>query len=95
MNFTDFTEDLADEFNLTKKQSRAIITYLVKRLKKKILFGHEVSFREIGTFVLNVRQPRKFLNLQSGQMNTSNKIYCLNFRVTKKMKERLKKKIVY
>ena len=95
MNFTDFTEDLSEEFGLTKTQSRAIITYLVKRLREKILFGAEVSFRHMGTFKLGISLPRKYLHLKKNVMMMSEKKYNLKFRLSQKMLNDLKEKEVY
>lgn len=95
MNFTDFTDDLANEFGLTKDLSRKILTYCIKRLRERLLFGEEVSLRLIGTFKLRVRKPKKFLNLQTNKMELSNKSYYLDFKTTELMNNELKKKTVY
>lgn len=95
MNFTDFTDDVANEFGLTKDLSRKIITFLIKRLRKKLIFGNEVSFRLIGAFKLRVRKPKPYLNLQTNVMEMSKKSYYLDFIPTVKMKDRLKEKTVH
>lgn len=95
MNFTDLTDDLSIEFGLTKQLSRKIITFLIKKLREKIVFGIEVSFRNIGTFRLKIRQPKPFLHLKTGNTEMSKKSFYLNFRPTLLMKEKLKTKTVH
>jgi len=95
MNFTDFNKELSKEFGFTEKHSRKIITFLIKRLRHKLIFGTEVSFRLIGTFRLKVRQPKKYLNFQTAKMDRSKKSYYLQFIPTLKMKNRLKEKTVH
>jgi len=95
MNFTDFTDDLADEFGLTKRDARKIITFLAKKLKKRLSFGEQVSIRNLGTFILRIRQPKKFLHLKTGKLEMSKKCYYLSFKVTDKMANELKAKTVY
>jgi nucleoid DNA-binding protein len=95
MNFTDLTEEVAEEFGLTKDLSRKIITFLVKKLREKLVFGMNVSFRHIGSFKLRVRHPKMFMNLQTGQKQMSKKCYYLDFKATPNMEGRLKEKTVY
>lgn len=95
MNFTNFEDDLSQEFGFTKKTSRKIIMFLLKKIRTSIMFGQELSLRGIGKFVLRVRKPKKFLNLQSGEMQISKKSYYLDFKVYDNLKEYLKKKTVY
>jgi len=95
MNFTDFTKDLSEEFGFSERQSRKIITFLTKRLKNKLVFGCEVSLREIGIFKLRIRKPRPFLHLKTGKTEMSKKSFYLSFRPSKKMADQLKDKTVY
>ena len=95
MNFTEFHKDLSKEFGFPSRLSKKIMSFLLKRLKHKLLFGTEVTLWGIGTFVLAVRQPKKFLNLQTGEIQMSRLIFVLKLRVTKSLKEALAKKTVY
>lgn len=95
MNLTDFTEDIAKEFNLSKKTSKAIITFLNKKMRDKIIFGISITLREIGTFNLRKRLPKPFLNFTTNKMDMSKKSYYLDFQPTDKMKKKLKEKTVH
>lgn len=95
MNFTEFHKDLSKEFGISTRQSKKIVSFLLKRLRHKLMFGTEVTLREIGTFKLKVRHPKPFLNLKTNKMEMSNRIFLLKFRVTRKMADDLKKKTVY
>lgn len=95
MNLTDFSQDIAKEFDIPNHKAKKLLSYLTKRIARKLIFGVEVTFREIGTFKLCVRQPFKFKNLQTAKWQISKKCYYLNFIATKKMKSILKDKIVH
>ena len=71
MNFTEFHKDLSKEFGYSSRTSKKIVSFLMKRLRHKLMFGTEVTLREIGTFVLKVRHPKPFLNLKTGKMGMS------------------------
>lgn len=95
MNFTEFHKDLTREFNLPHNTSKKIVAYLMKRMRHNLLFGTEITLRNIGTLVLKVRQPKPFLNLQTKVMQMSVRKYVLDIRVTHGMADALKKKTVY
>lgn len=95
MNFSDFHKDLSDEFGFSTRQSKKILSFLLKRLRQKLLFGTEVNLRNIGSFRLKVSHPKPFLNMQTGKMEKSNRIFVLKLQVTRRMAEALKKKTVY
>ena len=95
MNFTEFHKDLSKEFNLPADTSKKIVSFLQKRMKHKILFGTEITLREIGTLILLVRQPKLFLNFKTDKMQMSELKYVLGIRVTRGMKKILKNKTVY
>lgn len=96
MNFTDFSDDFAKEFGISNKRvAKKMLIWLTKQLKQRLIFGTEVSLREIGCFKLKVRQSRKYLNFQNNQMDVSKKTYYLKFRPTEKMKKRLKQKTIH
>lgn len=95
MNFTDLDKEISQEFGITKTEARKILCFIQNKLREKIVYGLEISFRGLGVFLLRVRQPKKYLNLQTNKMSISNKSYFLDFKVSRKLKERLKKKPVY
>lgn len=95
MNFSQFYKDLSYEFGLSERQSKKIVAFLIKRLRKKLLFGTEVTLREMGTFKLTVKHPKPFLNLKTNEMDMSERSFQLKFRPSQKMTDDLKKKTVY
>lgn len=95
MNFKDFDRDVAKEFGMSIKQARKILTYINRDMTHKIVFGHPVTFRDIGTLHTRVRESTKFFNLQEGKNQMTKKSYYLDIRVPDKMKLRLKHKIIY
>lgn len=95
MNFSEFHKDLSQEFGYSTRESKRILSFLQKQLKKKLMFGVEVTIREIGTFVRKVSHPKPFLNLKTGKMEMSNRIFLLRLRVSRKMATELKQKKVY
>ena len=95
MNFTEFHKDLSKEFGFSSATSRKIISFLLQRLRYKLLFGTEVTLWGVGTFILKIRHPKKFLNLQTGKVQTSKRTFALALRVTRRFNEDLKKKTVY
>jgi len=95
MNLTDLDKSFSDEFGMSKNQARKQLTFLNKEIKKRLLFGEEITLREIGTFKLRIRNPRPYKNFQTGKMDMSTKHYFLDFFVTKKMNGDLRKKTVY
>jgi len=95
MNYTDFHKDLSQKFGYSTRESKRIIAFLQKELRKKLLFGTEITLREIGTFKLKVRHPKPFLNLKTNKMQISKRIFVLKLQVTRKMATDLKKKTVY
>lgn len=95
MNFTEFYKDLSEEFGIPHDTSKRMVSFLQKKMRKKLLFGTEVTLRNIGTFVLKVSHPKPFLNLQTAKMQISERCFKLNFRVTRRMDEDLKKKTVF
>ena len=95
MNFTDYTVAFSKEFGVSQRTARKMITFLTKKLKHDLIFGVQISFREIGMFRLKKRQPKKYLNLQTGKMGLSKLCYYLDFKATKKMIKRLKDKTVH
>jgi nucleoid DNA-binding protein len=95
MNFSEFHKDLSKEFGYSTRESKKIVSFLQKLLRKKLMFGVEVSLREIGTFVRRVRHPKPYLNLKTNKMEMSQRIFVLKLRTTRKMADDLKKKTVY
>lgn len=95
MNFVDLHREIAKEFDLPYGKSKEIMIALQDKMRTKILFGEEITLREIGTLTLRVREPKPFLHLKKNVMEVSKKKYFLSLRVTKKMQDELKKKTVY
>ena len=95
MNFTDFKDELAEEFGITKDLSRKILSFLLKRLEHQLFFGVEVTFRLIGTLKLRKRLPKRYTNLHTGVLQWSKKSYYLSFRATERMANKLKEKTIY
>jgi nucleoid DNA-binding protein len=95
MNLTDFSQDIAKEFDIPNYKAKKLLSFLTKLIAQKLIFGIEVTFREVGTFRLSVRQPKKYLNLQTNKWCLSKKSYYLNFIATLKMKTKLKNKTVH
>lgn len=95
MNFTEFHKDLSEEFGFSAQTSKKIVSFLLKQLRHKLLFGTEVTLRNIGTFKLKVSHPKPFLNLKTNKMQMSKRIFVLKLVVTRKMADALKKKTVY
>lgn len=96
MNFTDFDKELAKEFdNLNQREAKRILYFLQKQMAKKIRHGTEISIREIGILILRVREPKKYLDFQSGEVKNSKRKYTLSLRVSRAMSKFLRSKTVY
>lgn len=95
MNFTDFNKDLSEEFDLTQQESKKILSFLQKRIKDRLIFGVDISIREVGTFTRAIRKPKPYLNLQTNKMQVAPRRYFLKFVVKKTMADKLKKKTLF
>ena len=96
MNFTDFYKELAEKHEgIDQKQAKKILYFLQKKMEKKLKFGTEISFRNIGVLILRVREPKKYLDFQTKKMMLSNRKYSLGLRVSRNMTNYLRKKTVY
>lgn len=95
MNFVELHKEIAREFKLPLSTTKKIMKSIERNIRDRILFGEEVTLREIGTLTLRVREPKPFLHLKKNKMEMSKKKYFLSLRVTKKMQDELKKKKVY
>ena len=95
MNFTHFKHDLVHEFGLSSEISAKIVSYILKKIRKKLLFGEEISFWKVGTLKLIIRKPRAYKHLKTGKMAINKKSYYLKFETTPSMKVDLKNKKVY
>lgn len=95
MNLTDFSKDISEEFGIPEYKAKKLLSFLTKKIRNRLIYGIEVTFREIGTFRLKIRPPKKYLNLQTNTMEVADKAYRLKFEPTKKMRDDLRKKPVY
>ncbi len=95
MNLKEFSKDLSEEFGIPEYIAKRMLSFLTKKIRNRLLFGVEITLREMGTFRLKVRKPKKYMNLQTGKWCMSEKHYYLDFVPTQKMKLDLKKKIVH
>ena len=95
MNFNDLKHDVAKEFGLNQRLSRRIVSYLLVRMRERLLFGEEINMHTIGCLKIKVRQPKKYINLQTGLETISKKAYVLKLEPSPKMAQELKNKTVY
>lgn len=95
MNFSNYKDDLAEEFGITKDMARRMISFLLKRMEHDLFFGIEITFRLIGTLKLRKRMPKRYQNLQTGAIEWSKKSYYLSFKATERMANKLKSKTIH
>ena len=95
MNFKDLNKDIAKEFGLTQAQSKDILTFIEKTMRKKLLYGTNISIRGIGSLLLKVREPRKYLHIPTQELKMSRRVYSLVFKIRRKFNQELKQKTVY
>lgn len=95
MNFTDFANDLKQEFDIPEYKGKKILAFLNKKMEEKLFFGTEMTFRNIGTITIKIREPKKYLHFKSKTMRLIPRRFVLQFRMTRIFKERLKAKTVY
>jgi len=95
MNFTTLSDDLAKEFKMPKKQALKMTTFLMNRMRAKLIFGQHISLYKIGTLVLKIRKSKPFPSVKTGKMEISKKKYYLALNVSKGLTTELRKKTVY
>jgi nucleoid DNA-binding protein len=95
MNFSEFHKEVSVEFGIPQAVSKKILAFLTKRMREQLIFGTSITFRNIGSLVLKVRQPKPFKHFKTGLMAMSKKKYVLTIEVCQNLKTRLKNKIVY
>jgi nucleoid DNA-binding protein len=95
MHFKEFNREVSEKFGLSLKQSKDILAFVENSMLEKIKFGTHITFRELGTILIKVRQKKKYLNFQKDVMVTSPKKYYIYFRVPKKLKKFLSEKVCY
>lgn len=95
MNFTTLSDDLSKEFNMSKRQALKMTTFLMSRMREKLIFGQHVNLYRVGTLVLKVRKSKPFPSVKTKKMEISKKKYYLALNVSPGLKTELKKKTVY
>jgi nucleoid DNA-binding protein len=96
MNLTDYKKDLSKEFNITEREGKKIIMFLLTKMRRDLIFGQEISLREIGKFILAVRRRRRFHNIKTGNIELTKKnSFYLKFQVYPNLEQKLKDKTVH
>ena len=95
MNLSDFSKDYATKFNISERKAKRQLKYLEKEMFKKFILGISIKIYKIGIFSLKIREPKPFLNLQTGKQEVSERSYYLHFKAYTTIIEALKKKTVY
>jgi len=95
MNFTTLSDDLAKEFKMPKRTALKMITFLMKRMREKLIFGQHIKLHQIGTIKLRVRKSKPYPDIAKNKMQISKKKYYLFLEVTQGLKDDLTKKTVY
>lgn len=95
MGFRKFTEEFAEEANITKKESLRLLQLLIKFMKKKILKGEIVSLSGFGKFYIDVVPEREYHNVRTNEKYMKKKSFVLKRFFSKPFLKKIDEKKVY
>lgn len=95
MNFTDLTNEISVEFDIPRYKTRRMLLTILRKMRKRLIFGDDIKLKNIGTLKSRVRKPKKYLHLKTGNMEMSKRCLYLDFKATPSIEKAFKEKPVY
>lgn len=95
MNIKGLRKELSKKTSLKQQESEDVIRALFDIIKKKLVFGEDVTITNFGKFSLEIRQPRKFKDLQTNEFKHSKKKYFIKFKTFNELEEKISNKTIY
>lgn len=95
MNFKDLKKEIASDTGLTEKQVYDVLNSAEKLIYKKLVFGQEVYFYQIGKLQLKVSKARTVFNVSKREHVNVPARYRVSFNVSKKLRDRIASKTVH
>lgn len=91
MNKNDLIASVAEQANLTKKDSERAVNAVVDSIQKALARGDKVSLVGFGTFEVRTRKPRTGRNPQTGKAISIPASKVPAFKAGKSLKDSLSK----
>ncbi len=90
MNTSDVVEALADNWDMSKAETRRLLDIIVQTFSDNLAGGNTFTFPELGTFKTKTRDRRKSYNPHYGQYMKLPPKRVVDFTPSKGLKEDLK-----
>ncbi len=90
LNKKMLSEILAENFNLTKKDSADIVNLLLDEIQKALREGKTVELKGLGKFEVKTRKARTAINLKTREKIQVPDSSVVKFKVSKLLKDAVK-----
>lgn len=90
MNTSDVVEALADNWDMSKAETRRLLDIVIQTFNENLAAGNAFSIPELGTFRTSTRDERKSYNPHYGQYMELPPKRVVDFNPSKGLKEDLK-----
>ena len=91
MNQKELSNQISEEFNLSKAESERILKYILNEISQELLSDQRVCFHRFGTFHRFLRAPKKYRNIKTGKIETSPAYFDIKFNPSKSLLKKLNK----
>jgi len=90
MNYSDLVKKLADELELSQSETNELVHEMADVLTKKLGEGKGFTIPELGTFLVELKEPKKVYNPHYKKYLVTPPKRIVNFSPASGLKDRLK-----
>ena len=90
MNLLSISTSIAEEFNLSKAESRRIVKHIISEISEDLSAGERVYFRGFGAFHRITRPEKKYRNIKTGKIETKPAYNDVRFNPSSQLKDLVK-----